>query len=325
MKDLGYYKKILGIVDKYDEKSLKQAFYDAVKTNHPDKFKKNQNKELATKKMKLINEAYDFLKLHINEQNDYSNSNENSQKQESDNKSWNYNEQESDTVAYQGYVDKKKSKTNLIYLLLTIVLCVYNLLSPINYDFGFASIKVSYNPIQCTVKGKISFLGTSQDVEKNDVSIIEYIGLKKELKKTNKTNVKDIFENYTKSNYNTNKSIKSSGDYFGTSYERAIQDNTKPMIILFYADWNQDSQRFMPIYEKMYESEKKYYNFVKINVEDSKYIDVIKKYDIVDLPTVFLVNTKTDERKQLENKDFGHIDLLLSTMVRFATRCGYYL
>lgn len=115
MKDLEYYKKILGIVDKYDEKSLKQAFYDAVKKNHPDKFKKNQNKELATKKMKLINEAYDFLKLHINEQNNFSNSNESSQKQESDNNSEDNYTRKSDTAVY------KRHYTDIIDCFLILV------------------------------------------------------------------------------------------------------------------------------------------------------------------------------------------------------------
>lgn len=248
-----------------------------------------------------------------------------------------YNLQNNKSIVLK--IDKKKSKTILIYfgitaLILTIGLCVYNLLSPINYDIGFASIKASYNPFLCKIKGKISFLGMSQDVERNDVSIIEYIGLKKELKKTDKTNIEDIFGNYTKSNENTsgndntnsiNKPIKPSEYHFGTSYERAIQDKTKPMIIMFYADWCQYSQRFMPIYEEMYKNEKNYYNFVKINVEDSKYSDIIEEYNIVSFPAVFLVNTKTDEREQLENKDFGDIDLLFNTMVRFATRCGYYM
>lgn len=62
------YKKILKITDIYSIESLKMAYRNAVKENHPDRFKKTTNKELATRKMKLINEAYEYLKQHLNDQ-----------------------------------------------------------------------------------------------------------------------------------------------------------------------------------------------------------------------------------------------------------------
>ena len=83
---------------------------------------------------------------------------------------------------------------------LIIALCLYNLLSPISYDFGFGSIKASYNPFLCKVKGKISFLGESKDIERTDVSIFDYIGLKKKLKNPSDANVKNIFDNYSGDN-----------------------------------------------------------------------------------------------------------------------------
>ena len=92
-------------------------------------------------------------------------------------------------------------------------------------------------------------------------------------------------------------------------YKKAIEAK-KPMLILFYADWCGFCVRFMPIYEKLYKAHKRNFNFVKINVEDEQYADVVKKYEISAFPTVFLVNTKEDTREKLQNRDFGDMDKL---------------
>ncbi|MCR5261203.1 MAG: DnaJ domain-containing protein [Candidatus Gastranaerophilales bacterium] len=68
MRDFEDYKKILKIKGKYDEDSLKKAYHDAVKNNHPDRFNNPINKKLATEKMKLINEAYEYLKKNMDNQ-----------------------------------------------------------------------------------------------------------------------------------------------------------------------------------------------------------------------------------------------------------------
>lgn len=95
----------------------------------------------------------------------------------------------------------------------------------------------------------------------------------------------------------------------GMDYKKAVASK-KPMLILFYADWCGFCVRFMPIYEKLYKAHKHDFNFVKINVEDENYADVVKKYEIAAFPTVFLVNTKKDTREKLENRDFGDMDKL---------------
>jgi thiol-disulfide isomerase/thioredoxin len=95
----------------------------------------------------------------------------------------------------------------------------------------------------------------------------------------------------------------------GMDYKKAIESK-KPMLILFYADWCGFCVRFMPIYEKLYKAHKRNFNFVKINVEDEQYADVVKKYEISAFPTVFLVNTKEDTREKLQNRDFGDMDKL---------------
>ena len=96
----------------------------------------------------------------------------------------------------------------------------------------------------------------------------------------------------------------------GIPYEKAAKDTKKPMIVLFYADWCGFCVRFMPIYEELYKNHKNQFNFTKVNVEDSKYADAVKKYEISAFPTVFMVNTKNDTREHLENQNFGDMNKL---------------
>ena len=107
-----------------------------------------------------------------------------------------------------------------------------------------------------------------------------------------------------------NEPTKKPSEYkFGMPYEKAVKAK-KPMIVLFYADWCGFCVRFMPIFEELYKNHKDHFNFVKVNVEDKKYEDAVKKYEIAAFPTVFMVNTKTDKREQLKNENFGDMSKL---------------
>lgn len=111
-------------------------------------------------------------------------------------------------------------------------------------------------------------------------------------------------------------SKKPSDYHFGIPYEKAVKAK-KPMIVLFYADWCGFCVRFMPIYEELYKNHKDQFNFVKVNVEDKKYEAAVKKYEIAAFPTVFMVNTKTDKREQLQNENFGDMSKLNQLMNDF--------
>lgn len=107
-----------------------------------------------------------------------------------------------------------------------------------------------------------------------------------------------------------NEPTKKPSEYkFGIPYEKAVKAK-KPMIVLFYADWCGFCVRFMPIFEELYKNHKDQFNFVKVNVEDKKYEDAVRKYEIAAFPTVFMVNTKTDKREQLKNENFGDMSKL---------------
>ena len=110
---------------------------------------------------------------------------------------------------------------------------------------------------------------------------------------------------------------KRPSDYkFGKDYNKSLESK-KPMIVLFYADWCHYCINFMPTYEKLYKKFKNKYNFVKINVEDPKYFEAVKKYQITGFPTVFLVNTQKDTHIQLENQDFRDIEKLKTQLKDF--------
>lgn len=54
--------EILGVSEDADEETIKKAYKELVKKYHPDKYVNNPLADLATEKMKEINQAYDMLK-----------------------------------------------------------------------------------------------------------------------------------------------------------------------------------------------------------------------------------------------------------------------
>ena len=102
----------------------------------------------------------------------------------------------------------------------------------------------------------------------------------------------------------------------GVSYEKAMS-GTKPVIALFYADWCGYCIRFMPTYEKLSKIYKNDYEFTKVNVEDEKYISVVRDMGITGFPTVFLLDPKYDNKVLLSNATFGDINLLKKETDRF--------
>jgi molecular chaperone DnaJ len=53
--------KVLGVSEDADEETIKKAYRDLVKKYHPDRYVNNPLADLASEKLKEINEAYDML------------------------------------------------------------------------------------------------------------------------------------------------------------------------------------------------------------------------------------------------------------------------
>lgn len=68
--------KVLGVSEDADEETIKRAYRELVKKYHPDKYVNNPLADLASEKLKEINEAYDMLmnqnKQSSNQTNGYS-------------------------------------------------------------------------------------------------------------------------------------------------------------------------------------------------------------------------------------------------------------
>lgn len=54
--------EVLGVSEDADEETIKKAYKELAKKYHPDKYVNNPLADLATEKMKEINQAYDMLK-----------------------------------------------------------------------------------------------------------------------------------------------------------------------------------------------------------------------------------------------------------------------
>lgn len=63
-EDSKQYMKILNLTTPLTEQAIKSAYRKFVKKNHPDLFKNDKNKDLATEKFKKGTEAYNYLLEH---------------------------------------------------------------------------------------------------------------------------------------------------------------------------------------------------------------------------------------------------------------------
>lgn len=121
-------------------------------------------------------------------------------------------------------------------------------------------------------------------------------------------------ENAAKQNAEPTK--KPSEYKIGIPYEQAIKTK-KPTMVLFYADWCHYCIRFMPTYQTLSKIYKDDYNFSKVNVEDPKYEKLVKEIGITGFPTVYLIDSKYDNRVLLSNAIFGDMKQLRGELDRF--------
>jgi len=110
--------------------------------------------------------------------------------------------------------------------------------------------------------------------------------------------------------------MKPSQYKIGIEYDKAIK-GSKPIIVLFYADWCGYCIRFMPTYQTLSKLYKNDYEFSKVNVEDEKYKNVVDEAGITGFPTVFIIDPKYDNKVLLSNSIFGDLKQLRGELDRF--------
>ena len=75
--------------------------------------------------------------------------------------------------------------------------------------------------------------------------------------------------------------------------EEAIKSD-KPVLAMFYVDWCTYCRRFMPIFGAFSILYKDNFTFAAINCENQKYKEMLKNYNIMGYPTVYLIDKKLD-------------------------------
>ena len=91
----------------------------------------------------------------------------------------------------------------------------------------------------------------------------------------------------------------------GRSLEKAMKKD-KPVVAFFYVDWCGFCQRFAPTFDAVSKNKdiKKKFSIAYINCDDPKNRELIEKYGIQGFPTVFVVDSKGEEKVQLKNEMF---------------------
>lgn len=111
---------------------------------------------------------------------------------------------------------------------------------------------------------------------------------------------------------------KRPSDYsVGKDYNSVINNKSKPVFVLFYADWCRYCIRFMPVFEKAAEKYGNDVEFSKVNVEDKKYENLVKESRIGGFPTVMIIDKKYDNKVVIPNSSLSNLDDLSVEIDRF--------
>ena len=102
----------------------------------------------------------------------------------------------------------------------------------------------------------------------------------------------------------------------GKDYNSVIK-KSKPVLVLFYADWCRYCIRFMPIYEQAAEKYGEDLEFAKVNVEDKKYEKLVRESKISGFPTVMILDKKYDNKIVIPNSSLITIEDLSTELDRF--------
>lgn len=107
--------------------------------------------------------------------------------------------------------------------------------------------------------------------------------------------------------------------HIGITYEDALKSE-KPMLAVFYVDWCGYCLRFMPKFNILSKLYKDKFNFVMINVEESKETaKLAQEVGIGGFPTVYVLDPKYDNRVLMPNafyQDLGKFRVELDRYLR---------
>lgn len=116
--------------------------------------------------------------------------------------------------------------------------------------------------------------------------------------------------------FTPDKNSKPSQYRIGTSYNSAMKDE-KPVLLLFYTDWCPHCREIMPQYQALSKFYAGRYNFVMLNADSPENSAYSRDYNVRFLPTLYIVNPKTNEKTFLDMNLYGSIDAMRSELDRY--------
>ncbi len=102
-----------------------------------------------------------------------------------------------------------------------------------------------------------------------------------------------------------------------------ITDFEKPVVILFYVDWCGYCRRFMPEFGKIAKKFSDEYTFAVINCDYPENADMIKEFNIMSFPELFLTDKKLEHSFSLNMADIQDLDIMkkeLNSYLNFRNR-----
>ena len=109
-------------------------------------------------------------------------------------------------------------------------------------------------------------------------------------------------ENNENGNFDEDEEALLPSDYkIGLPFAEAVKDNSKPLVVEFYADWCPHCRNLTPMFAEVSEMVDSA-NFTTVNTQADENSYLVKKYQIEKFPTVLIINTKTGKMKELEMK-----------------------
>lgn len=112
------------------------------------------------------------------------------------------------------------------------------------------------------------------------------------------------------------KNQKPSDYRIGIAYSDAIKSD-KPMLALFYVDWCGYCLKFMPRYKTISTLYKNDYNVVMLNAEDVQYKELVEEVTLAGFPTLYIIDTKYDNRVLLNNAIYQDLKKLRIELDRY--------
>lgn len=92
-------------------------------------------------------------------------------------------------------------------------------------------------------------------------------------------------------------SAKLPSDYnTGETLDEAFKQS-KPIIVKFYADWCGACRRAAPVFESVKQDYKDKAEFIMVDVDKNK--ELSDEYNVMFLPTIYIMNPKTKVKEQL--------------------------